>query len=110
MNGENHQGKTPPGDFKVTTPKNTLLSIIHFGLSRNTNLQLNPYPNTQLDLYCSGNLSLDAWIPVHDQLQQLEEVFGYKVLQFNNYEDQEAPWSQNLWCKDAVASSERIMN
>ena len=29
MNGENHQGKTPPGDFKVTTPKNTLLSIIN---------------------------------------------------------------------------------
>ena len=28
MNGENHQGKTPPSDFKVTTPKNTLLSII----------------------------------------------------------------------------------
>ena len=24
-----------------------------FGLSQNTNLQLNPYPNTQLDLYCS---------------------------------------------------------
>ena len=27
-NGENHQGKTLPGDFKVTTPKNPLLSII----------------------------------------------------------------------------------
>ena len=27
MNGEKHQGKTPPGDFKVTTPKNPLLSI-----------------------------------------------------------------------------------
>ena len=26
-NGENHQGKTPPDDFKVTTPKNLLLSI-----------------------------------------------------------------------------------
>ena len=25
-NGENHQGKTPPGDFKVTIPKNSLLS------------------------------------------------------------------------------------
>ena len=23
----------------------------------NTNLQLNPYPNTQLDLFCSDNLS-----------------------------------------------------
>ena len=27
MNGENHQGKTPSSDFKVTTPKNPLLSI-----------------------------------------------------------------------------------
>ena len=27
-NGENHRGKTPPGDFKVTTSKNPLLSFI----------------------------------------------------------------------------------
>ena len=27
-NGENHHGKIPPGDFKVTTPKNPLLSNI----------------------------------------------------------------------------------
>ena len=26
-NGKNHLDKTPPGDFKVTTPKNLLLSI-----------------------------------------------------------------------------------
>ena len=26
-NEENHRGKTPPGEFKVTTPKNPLLSI-----------------------------------------------------------------------------------
>ena len=25
--GENHQGKTPLGDFNITTPKNPLLSI-----------------------------------------------------------------------------------
>ena len=34
-----------------------------FGLSRNTNLQLNPYPNTQLDLYCSGNLFVQCTNP-----------------------------------------------
>ena len=45
----------------------------------NTNLQLNPYPNTQLDLWCSGSLSVqctnlntwltnDAWIIVCDKL------------------------------------------
>ena len=26
MNGENYRGKTPLGEFKVTTPKNPLLS------------------------------------------------------------------------------------
>ena len=53
-NGENHRGKTPPSEFKVTTLENPLLSKqavtskaipVHY-----TNLQLNPYPNTQLDL------------------------------------------------------------
>ena len=60
-NRENHQGKTPPCEFKVTIPENPLLSkqvvtskkiLIPY-----TNLQLNPYPNTQLDLFCSDNLS-----------------------------------------------------
>ena len=87
MNGENHQSKTLPGDFKITTPNNSLLSIISGYKYKesyqtlwpiwNTNLQLNPYPNTQLDLYFSGNLSIqctnpstwltnDAWIPLRD--------------------------------------------
>ena len=43
--------------------------------------------------------------------QQLEDdVVDCKVLHFINNEDQEAPWSQNPWRKDAVASLERIMN
>ena len=54
MNGENHRGKTLPSEFKVTTLENPLLSkqaIISKGLSvPYTNLQLNPYPNIQLDL------------------------------------------------------------
>ena len=25
MNGKNHRGKTPPSEFKVTTPENPLL-------------------------------------------------------------------------------------
>ena len=60
-NRENHQDKTPPSDFKVTTPENPLLSkqaIISKGIPvPYTNLQLNPYPNTQLDLFSSDNLS-----------------------------------------------------
>ena len=57
-----YTAKTPPGDFKVTTPKNLLLSqqvITSEGiLVPYINLQLNPYPNTQLELFCSDNLSL----------------------------------------------------
>ena len=60
-NGENLHGKTPPGDFKVTTPENLLLSqqaVTSKGISiAYTNLQLNPYPNTQLNLFWSDNLS-----------------------------------------------------
>ena len=56
-----YTAKTPPSDFKVTTPKNPLLSkqaVTSKGISvPYTNLQLNPYPNTQLDLFCSDNLS-----------------------------------------------------
>ena len=52
--------KTPPGDFKVTTSENPLLSkqaITSKGIPvPYTNLQLNSYPNTQLDLFCNDNL------------------------------------------------------
>ena len=60
-NREAYTANTSPGDFKVTTPKNSLLSkqaVTSKGiLVPYTNLQLNPYPNTQLDLFCSDNLS-----------------------------------------------------
>ena len=60
--GKPTRQKTPPGDFKVTTPENPLLSqqtITSKGISiPYTNIQLNPYPNTQFDLFCSDNLSL----------------------------------------------------
>ena len=49
--------KTPPDDFKVITPNNPLLSKQAVTSKRipvsYTNLQLNSYPNTQLDLFCS---------------------------------------------------------
>ena len=58
---KNYTAKISPSDFKVITPKNSLLSkqaITSKGiLVLYTNLQLNPYPNTQLDLLCSDNLS-----------------------------------------------------
>ena len=50
-NGENlHSKKTPPGDLKVTTLENPLLSkqaVTSKGIPvPYTNLQSNPYPNT----------------------------------------------------------------
>ena len=56
-----YTAKTPPGDFKVTTSENPLLSkqaVTSKGIPvPYTNLQLNLYPNTQLDLFYSDNLS-----------------------------------------------------
>ena len=37
-NGENHRGKTPPGEFKVITPKNPLLSKQAVTSKRNPNI------------------------------------------------------------------------
>ena len=59
--GETYIAKTLPGDFKVITLENPLLSkqaVTSKEISvPYTNLQLNPYFNTQLDLFCSDNLS-----------------------------------------------------
>ena len=59
--GKTNTVKTPLGDFKVTTLKNPLLSqqaVTSKGIPvPNINLQLNPYPNTQLDLFYSDDLS-----------------------------------------------------
>ena len=59
--GKTYTAKTPPGDFKVTTLEIPLLSqqaVTSKGIpTPSTNLQLNPYPNTQFDLFCSDNFS-----------------------------------------------------
>ena len=56
-----YTAKTPSGDFKDTTLDNSPLlqqAVTSKGiLVPYTNLQLNPYSNTQLDLFCSDNLS-----------------------------------------------------
>ena len=59
--GKNLMAKTPPGDFQVTTPETPLLSqqtVTSKGIPSTLptyNLQLNLYPNTQLDLFCSDS-------------------------------------------------------
>ena len=68
--GETYTAKTPLGDFKVTTLENPLLSkqaVTSKGTPiPYTNLKLNPYPNTQLELFCSDNLFFNARLPVCD--------------------------------------------
>ena len=98
--GKTNTAKTPPGDFKVTTLENPLLSkqaVTSKGISVSyTNLQLNPYPNTQLDLFCNDNLLIrdfkvttpSTWLtnrcvdPSTRLDHQLEKDVGCKVLQF----------------------------
>ena len=65
--GKTNTAKSPLGDFKVTTLEIPLLSqqaVTSKGiLVPYTNLQLNPYPNTQLDLFCSDNFSFSCTAP-----------------------------------------------
>ena len=102
--------KTPPGDFKVITLENLLLSkqvVTSIGISvPYTNLQLNPYLNTQLDLFCSDNLSFQCMAPnmwltnrcvilVHDLITNLRKMLATKFFSSSHDEDQYALWSQN---------------
>ena len=111
MNRENHRGKIPLDEFKVITPENLLLSKQAFTSKwitvPFTNLQLNPYPNTQLDLFYNDNLSFS----MHgSQYMTNQSMHGSKYvtntptwegcwLQNSSVhphnEDQEAPWLQN---------------
>ena len=65
--GKIYTAKTPPGDFQVTTPEISLLSQQAVTSKRisvpYSNLQLNPYSNTQLDLFCSDNFLFNARFP-----------------------------------------------
>ena len=65
--GKTYTAKIPPGDFKVTTLENSLLSqqaVISKGISiPYANVQLNPYPNIQLDKFYSDNLSFQCIAP-----------------------------------------------
>ena len=109
-NGENHRGKTPPGEFKVTTPESPLLSqqraTSKIILVSYTNLQLNLYPNTQLDLFCSDNLSFS----IHDSQYMTNQLRGSqyatsitnqrrllaaKFFSSSHDKDRESHWLQN---------------
>ena len=108
--GKTNMAKILSDDFKVTTSENSLLlqqAVTSKGIPVPfTNLQLNPYPNTQLDLFCSDNLSFS----MHDSQYVTNQLCGSqyatsitnqrkmlaaKFFSSSHDEDQEAPWSQN---------------
>ena len=116
-----YTAKTPPNDFKVTTPENPLLSKQAVTSKRilvsYTNIQLNPYlipnwtcsvviishfqctaPNTWLTNRCAdSNTRLN---------HQLEKDVGYKVLQFiKTMKIKMLIRHKTLWCTNTVASS-----
>ena len=108
--GKTYTAKTPPGDFKVITPEIPLLSQQAVTSKRipipYTNLQLNPYHNTQLDLFCSDNFSFWCMAPStwltnctdpNTRLQSLtrEGCWLQSSSIHPNDEDQEDAWSQN---------------
>ena len=47
-----------------------------------TNLQLNPYPNTQLDLFCSDSSPFRCTTPNTRLQSPTKKIVGCKVLQF----------------------------
>ena len=124
-NRENHWAKTPSSDFKVTTPENLLSSKQAVTSKRilvpYINLQLNPSPNTQLDLFCSNNLSFQCTVPNMWLTNcanpstwlnhQLEKDVGCKVLQFiTRWRSWSCLVKKTLWCINIAASSRIRVN
>ena len=70
MKGKNHQGKTPSGEFKVTTPENPLLSIISGCKYKESYQTLWPIPKYQPTVEPLPQLEKDCWLQsssVHQQ-------------------------------------------
>ena len=120
-NGENLTAKTPPGDFQVITPKlyyyhNKRLQVKESKYL--TNLQLNPYPNTQLDLFCSDSSPFrcttpSTWLtnctdPSTRLQSPTKKVVGCKILQFiQTMKIKKMLGHKTLWCTYTTISSKR---
>ena len=80
--GKTYTAKTPSSDFRVTTLKIPLLSqqvVTSKGISvPYTNLWLNIYPNTQLDLFCSDNFPF--WCMAAKYMTNQLHEFQYATL------------------------------
>ena len=120
--GKTYMAKIPLSDFKVTTPENPLLSqqaVTSKGIPvPYTDLQLNPYPNTQLDLFCSDNLFFQCtapstWLtnqcadPNTRLTHQLKKDVGCKVFQFINMMNITKLLGYKTLCRTNVAASSR---
>ena len=119
-NLQNLHDKTSLGEFKVTTPEISLLPQLPVTSKRisvsYTNLQLNPYPSTQLDLFSGDNLSFQCMAPnkwltnrctnLSMQLNhQLEKDVGCKVLQFiQTIKIKKLIGHKTLWYTNTAAS------
>ena len=123
--GKTFKAKIPPGDFKVTILENPLLSqqaVTSKGISvPYTNLQLNPYPNTQLDLFCSDNLSFQCTAPNMWLTNQctdpstwlttnLRRMLAAKFFNSLHVENQETSWLQNPTAYKRSSFLKRKMN
>ena len=124
--GKTYTAKTPSGDFKVTTPENPLFSkqvVTIKGIPvPYTNLQLNPYPNTQLDLFYGDNISFsmhgsqyvtnqfDTRIPVRSLLTNLRKMLATKFFSSSHNEDHKTPWLQNPTVYKHTSFLNRKMN
>ena len=102
--------KTPPSDFQVITLEIPLLlkqAVTSKGIPvPYIKLQVNPYPNTQLDLFCSDNFSFRCTAPKYVtnqctdpstwlQSPTREGCWLQSSSVHPNDEDQEDAWSQN---------------
>ena len=75
------------------------------------NLQLNPYPNTQLDLFCSDNFSFSCADPsMRLQSPTREGCWLQSSLIHPNDENQEDTWSQNPMVHKHSNFFTRMMN
>ena len=87
--GKTYTAKSPPSDFKVTTPENPLLPeqvVTSKGiLVPYTNLQLNPYP-----CFVVTNSHFNERLLVRDLITNLRRMLDAKFFSLSHDEEQEA--------------------
>ena len=121
MNGENHRDKTPPSEFQVTTPKNSLLSITSNYKNEESYQTLWPIPKykptvkplpqypTGLILQWQSSSSMYGSKYVTNT-SNLKKMLAAKFFSLSTMKIRKLLGYKTLWRRDAIASSKRIMN